>query len=338
MSSFYTVNTTNAFAALDLSDDGERILPSSAAPQPKVEEPVPPQRTKEIPQEAPPGRGRGGGRGGRGGRGAGNEGGLYGRDTNNNPGGRGRGRGGPPPAPTSPASPQDFSPVEEDSGFERFSRRGGMNAPFARRGGRNDPYPAREGKKNFDRKTNPAQMRKPEDTNPVSEVQDEEAADVMAAEEDLRMTTPVTEEVEEVKEPQTISVANYFASIQSDRIAVPEVEVVPEYTDLNREIADAGFKPIQREEDSNQAKIPGGLKSNMKSSQVRAAQDLFTAVGGFASIRPDRGARGGGRGGRMNDRPARPQENNGAPNSPVLAATDSKKRLLKDDAEYPTLC
>jgi len=249
MSKFYTVNTTNAFAALDLSDDGnDTIQPISKAPKPKEEAPV---TAKEEEAQSP--------KQGRGGRG----------------GARGGGRGG------------IRAPAGTDATADKPNNR--PRGDFkGKRGGREGFVPRDATKKVFDRKTNPQGMKKLDANDPDAETLDVAVAGEIVADDlaENSSDAPVAEEPKLPAGPKTITMDQYMKSVQSEFVEATVNVSKTDNSDLNREIADAGFQALDKKKENP---LDGGVAPGSKKSSKSAApagQDFFSYAGKFQSIRP----------------------------------------------------
>jgi len=330
MSSFYTVNTTNAFAALDLSDDGERILSGDKLPKEETAISTPAPVVDEPEETTRPSTRnfRGGGRGGR--RGGGDVGGGNERAD----GERGNATGG------------------DDAQSEKFNGRGG--AQHNRRGGRTELYPARDGKRTFDRKSSPAQMKKPEDVNPDHEQADAEEANRMAKSEDRNPEEPVVEaEDESKKRVEFYGAAGVQAYLDTLKASQDKpVTVTSEtHSDLSREIADAGFRVMSQKPEDCYTKNRDNREKSRSSGGARETLDMSAAMSnvskGFAksagayrdanefqSARPNRPnfsnsdrSRGRGRG----------QDGGRSPNGSEPSAPAPTDEVRITDAEFPLI-
>jgi len=358
MSSFYTVNTSNAFAALDLSDDEPaRILPSTLAPKPKVEEVPVVAPVRESPQRPT----RGGGRGGRG-RG-GNDGARGGsRQQRENNGEAGE--------QTEGGNDSERRP----SGTEGRGRGGrGRGGNDSRRGGRDYAAPQGGNKRIFDRKTGHEGQTRPEDHDPEQETRDEAAGEAIANSdsrdyrnydnrnrdydnrnrEDQAPREPVV-----VEEP-TISVQAYFKTVESQTVSTGSVtKASDDHVALNKEMVESGYKQLETKVEVG-GKLPGSNIKAAKQQKERGGMHLFEAVPmPPVNLNENRGDdrrnndRDSSRPRRDNnrDRPARPDNRNNedtrspapatapaASAAPAPATSTKPAKPLKDDAEYPTL-
>jgi len=254
MSTYYTVQTTNAFAALDLEDNRDRIMPKTAAP---VKEEVP----AVVPDSPKPARGGATYRGGRGGP-------------------RG-GRGG-----TGPRRPREEGETEGSSGAEvvgdnRNTRGAGSRGP---RGGRRGDVPDRENKRVFDKHSNAPRPK--DDAKDVAGIKaDEQAADVTASQDAYDASneekTPTTE-----TEEKTTSVTDYFKSIQADVVVVSETDKVVDNQDLNKELGDAGYQPLGQTKAAVGGTAPGSSKMTVRKDTKLKQTNVFDKLGVYTSIRP----------------------------------------------------